>query len=177
MIRISSNVDEVIKRIEAYRNAIPNRLERLLERLATIGATEARVRFSQAMYAGDNDVTITVEPVSKTCWQIIAEGQAVLFIEFGTGISNPEHPQSSEFGFSHGTYGKGKGMNPNGWVYVGEQGNAGQTLREGVRRTKGNPPVREGVYRTKGNPPARAMYESSKEIQGEILRIATEVFG
>ena len=126
MIRISSNVDEVIKRIEAYRNAIPNRLERLLERLATIGATEARVRFSQAMYAGDNDVTITVEPVSKTCWQIIAEGQAVLFIEFGTGISNPEHPQSSEFGFRHGTYGKGKGMNPNGWVYVGEQGNAGQ---------------------------------------------------
>lgn len=163
MIQISTNADQIIKKIEAYRNSLPNRLERLLERLATIGATEARVRFSQAMYAGNNDVTITVEPVGQTCWQIIAEGQAVLFIEFGTGISNSEHPQSSEFGFRHGTYGKGKGMNPNGWVYVGEQGNAGQT-------------VREGVYRTKGNPPARAMYESSKEIQGEILRIATEVF-
>lgn len=163
MIRISTNADTLIRQIEAYRNSIEGRLERLLERLATIGATEARIRFTRAMYAGDNDVEVTVEPVSKSCYQIVASGKAVLFIEFGTGVSNPEHPQSGEFGFSHGTYGQGKGMNPNGWVYVGEQGNAGQTLRE-------------GVYRTRGNPPARAMYDSAKEIQGEVLRIAREVF-
>lgn len=163
MIKISTNVDTVIKQIETYRKLLHNRLERLLERLAMIGATEARVRFSQAMYAGKNDVVISVETVSKSCCQIVAEGQAVLFIEFGTGISNPEHPQSAEFGYKHGEYGQGKGMNPKGWVYVGEQGNAGQTLRE-------------GVYRTKGNPPARAMYDSAKEMREEILRIAREVF-
>lgn len=163
MIRISSNVDKVISQIKAYQNSLNPKLSLLLERLATIGATEARVRFSSAMYAGRNDVEINVVPVSDKSWKIVASGESVLFIEFGTGISNPEHPQSGEFGFSHGTYGQGKGSNPKGWVYVGEQGNAGQT-------------VREGVYRTRGNPPARAMYNSAKEIQSEILRIATEVF-
>lgn len=163
MIKVKTNIDKVISQVEAYQNSIASRLSALLERLALIGATEARVRFSSAMYAGRNDVEINVVPVSDKSWKIVASGEAVLFIEFGTGIANPEHPQSGEFGFSHGTYGQGKGMNPKGWVYVGEQGNAGQM-------------VREGVYRTRGNPPARAMYNSAKEIQSEIVRIATEVF-
>lgn len=115
------------------------------------------------MYAGTNDVVISVEPTA-TGYKVVATGQAVLFIEFGTGILNPEHPQSSEFGFSHGTYGKGKGANEKGWIYVGEQGNAGQ-------------PIREGVYRTYGNPPAKAMYYAAKDMKAEIYTIAKEVFG
>ena len=156
------NIDKIIGQLEAYQKVLPQTIDKLLERLATLGAFRARIDFSNAMYAGDNDVEITVEKINKG-YQISASGQAVLFIEFGTGIVNPEHPQSAEFGFLHGTYGKGKGANPNGWVYVGEQGNAGHTIRD-------------GVYRTMGNPPARAMWNASKDMRSEIEKIAQEVF-
>ncbi|MGN0558373.1 MAG: hypothetical protein ACI4IS_02865 [Acutalibacteraceae bacterium] len=156
------NLDSLISRLEKYRANLQIKINLLLEKLSVLGAFRARVDFSNAMYAGDNDVEISVDK-TETGYQITAKGQAVLFIEFGTGILNPEHPQSEEFGFAHGTYGKGKGANEKGWVYVGEQGNAGQTIRE-------------GVYRTYGNPPAKAMYNASKDMKAEIYRIAREVF-
>ncbi len=157
------NLDKVISQIESYRKGLQNKINRFLERLSTLGAYRARIEFTNAMYAGTNDVEISVEP-TKTGYKVVASGQAVLFIEFGTGVLNPEHPQSSEFGFSHGTYGLGKGANEKGWVYVGEQGNAGQ-------------PIREGVYHTYGNPPAKAMYNAAKDMKTEIYAIAKEVFG
>lgn len=157
------NLDKVISQIENYRKDLQSKINLFLEKLATLGAYRARVEFSNAMYAGKNDVEISVEP-TKTGYKVEAKGQAVLFIEFGTGVINPEHPQSSEVGFSHGTYGKGKGANEKGWVYIGEQGNAGQ-------------PIREGVYHTYGNPPAKAMYYASKDMKSEIYSVAKEVFG
>ena len=157
------NLDKVLSSIERYQKDLENKVKTLMERLAILGAYRARVEFSNAMYAGTNDVEVSVEETA-TGYKIIAQGQAVLFVEFGTGILNPEHPQSDEFGFTHGTYGQGKGANEKGWVYLGEQGNAGQ-------------PLREGVYRTYGNPPAKAMYFASKDIKEELYRIAKEVFG
>lgn len=156
------NIDKIISQIESYQKSLPKKVDMLLERLATLGAFRARIDFSNAMYAGDNDVEISVEKIEDG-YQILASGKSVLFIEFGTGVINPEHPQAADFGYLHGTYGKGKGANPNGWVYVGQQGNAGR-------------PVRDGVYRTKGNPPARAMWNASKEMRQEIEKIAKEVF-
>lgn len=156
------NIKKVISQLDGYKNNLQSRINLLLERLATLGALRARVDFSNAMYAGDNDVEVSVE-TTPTGYKIVASGCAVLFIEFGTGVINPEHPQSAEFGFSHGTYGEGKGSNEKGWIYKGVQGNAGQ-------------PVRDGIYRTYGNPPARAMYNASKEVEQEIIRIAKEVF-
>ena len=158
----TTGVDKVINRLDSYKRQIPSKMNLLMERLATIGAYRARADFSAAMYAGENDVEITVNPIANG-YEVVASGKSVLFIEFGTGVINPEHPKSGEFGFSHGTYGKGKGADPNGWVYVGEQGNAGQTIRE-------------GVYRTRGNPPAKAMYNSSEEVRRRIQEIAREVF-
>lgn len=157
------NLDKVISQLDSYKKALPGKIKLFLERLSTLGAYRARIEFTNAMYAGHNDVTISVEPTS-TGYKVVAAGQAVLFIEFGTGIINPEHPRSAEFGFSHGTYGSGKGANEKGWIYVGEQGNAGQ-------------PIREGVYRTYGNPPAKAMYYAAKDMKAQIYTIAKEVFG
>ena len=157
------NLSKVISQLGRYNSSFQKKIDSFLEQIAILGAYRARIDFSNAMYAGDNDVEVSVEPY-KGGFKIAAKGRAVLFIEFGTGIINPEHPQSSEFGFSHGSYGSGKGANENGWVYIGEQGNAGQ-------------PIKDGVYRTYGNPPARAMYNASKEIEQELLRIAREVFG
>lgn len=158
----TTGIDNVLKRLDTYKKQIPSKMKLLMERLAVIGAYRARVDFSAAMYAGENDVEVTVNAIANG-YEVVASGKSVLFIEFGTGVINPEHPKSGEFGFAHGTYGQGKGANPNGWVYVGEQGNAGQT-------------VREGVYRTRGNPPAKAMYNSSEEVRRRIQEVAREVF-
>lgn len=156
-------LDKVISQIDSYRQRLPDKLSRLMERLATLGAYRARIDFTNAMYAGENDVEVSVEKTA-TGYRVLASGHSVLFIEFGTGVINPEHPQSAEFGFSHGTYGQGKGANEKGWIYVGEQGNAGQ-------------PIRDGVYRTYGNLPARAMYNAAKDMKAQIYSIAREVFG
>lgn len=161
----TTDIAKAIKELEAYKRSFISKVKRLNERLAVIGASVARVEFSNAMYAGDNDVEVSVEVYDGGA-KVIASGGAVLFIEFGSGVSNPEHPQSGEFGFSHGTYGKEKGANPKGWVYKGEQGNAGQPIKG-----------RDGVYRTMGNPPAMAMYKAAREIESDLRRIVREVFG
>lgn len=162
-IKITSNSSKVAKQIRAYAGQLPSKYSKALERIATIGGGTARVKFTQAFYAGKNDVVIDVKRVSDTHYQVVASGETVLFIEFGTGISNPEYVAPNGLTYKHGTYGKGKGADPNGWVYVGEQGNAGQ-------------PLAEGVYKTKGNPPARAMYDASKDMRAEITRIFREEF-
>lgn len=160
----TSEIAKAIKDIQKYKQNFIRKAKELNERLATIGASVARVEFSNALYAGDNDIEVSVEVYDGGA-KIIASGGAVLFIEFGSGVKNPEHPQSAEFGFKHGTYGKGKGKNPKGWVYKGEQGNAGKPVQG-----------REGVYKTMGNPPAMAMYKAARAIEDDLRRIVREVF-
>jgi hypothetical protein len=158
------SIQKAINDIKNYKLELEYKTQILVDRLSMIGATVATYEFSNAMYAGDNDVQVRVNPI-KNGAKIIAEGQATYFIEFGAGIINPEHPQSAEFGFKHGTYGKGQGKNSNGWVYKGEQGNAGRPIQG-----------REGIYRTYGNPPAMAMYKAHKEMLANVYQIAKQVF-
>lgn len=162
-IKITSNAGKVAKQIRAYARQLPSKYSKALERIAVIGGGTARVKFTQAFYAGKNDVEIEVKRISNTHYQVVASGETVLFIEFGTGVSNPEYVAPSGLTYKHGTYGKGKGADPNGWVYVGEQGNAGK-------------PLGGDAYKTMGNPPARAMYDASKDMRTEITRIFREEF-
>jgi hypothetical protein len=156
-----------ISEIDAYQKEIDRKNKEFLYRLALIGGKEASVRFSQAMYAGLNDVKVSVEEIENG-YAIIANGSAVGFIEFGTATRHENYPNDSLFTPPpRGSYGKGQGDSskyPNGWVYRGEQGNAGR-------------PIRDNLYRTYGNPPARALYDSGKTMREEILTIAKEVFG
>ena len=162
-VTVTHNADKVFKQLEAYRKQLNSKYSKALERVAVIGGGTARVKFTQALYAGDNDVEIEVKRVSNTCYQVIASGKTVLFIEFGTGVNNPEYTAPSGLTYQHGTYGKGHGADPNGWVYVGKQGNNGKYLAD-------------GVYHTTGNPPAKAMYQASKDMQEEITRVFREEF-
>lgn len=163
-MKMTSNSDKVAEQIRAYAGQLQTKYSKALERIAVIGGGTARVKFTQAFYAGKNDVEVEVKRVSATKYQVIASGETVLFIEFGTGVANPELVEPSGLTYKHGTYGKGHGADPNGWVYVGEQGNAGR-------------PLGGDVYKTMGNPPARAMYDASKDMRAEITRIFREEFG
>lgn len=146
------------------------KMDIFLRRLTEIGRARAEEIFVKAEYDGKNDVTVTAEKTDKG-YRIVASGQSVAFIEFGTGVTMPSYPADAAVQHARGTFGQGKGADPRGWVYVGEQGTGGVQMYD----RNGEP--KPGVYRTKGNPPAAAMYHAVRAMQEAAPQIAREVFG
>lgn len=129
--------------------------EKLADKLATKALEIAQANFNNAEYAGDNDVTVTKEDVSKTEKKIVASGNSVLFVEFGAGVRYPDsHPEALRLGLKHGTYGLGRGASPKGWRYRGNKGNAPNTE---VTKT--------GLIHTYGNKANLCMYNAREEIK------------
>lgn len=145
-----ASVSRAQRRIDEYFADLIEKANTVCERLATIGAVRASLDFSRAIYNGTNDVAVTVEPIDNG-YAIHARGNAVLFIEFGSGASyGYGHPEPE--GYGPGTYpGKGHWDDPNGWWYG----------------------THEHSY---GNPPAAAMYHAKQDVLQEVQRIADEVF-
>ena len=162
-----SGIKKAQSEVRDYKRRVDAKLTEFIRRLSAIGLNVAQARFSTALYDGVNDVTVYVEQDGTKAY-IIAEGSAVAFIEFGTGVAFPEHGSGL---FKHGSYGSGKGSNPNGWVYNGSPGTGGMPLYD----RKGN--ERSGVYRTKGNPPAEAMWTAVTEMAAQITQVWREVMG
>ena len=79
----SYSINRAIKQIRKLDAEWDRKIDTLLQRLASIGATKASLDFSRAVYTGDNDVSVSVEPIENG-YSIIASGEAVLFIEFGS---------------------------------------------------------------------------------------------
>ena len=145
-----ASVSRAQRRLDEYFADLIEKANTVCERLATIGAVRASLDFSRAIYNGTNDVAVTVEPINNG-YAIHATGNAVLFIEFGSGASyGYGHPEPE--GYGPGTYpGKGHWDDPNGWWYGSH----------------------EHSY---GNPPAAAMYHAKQDVLQEVQRIAEEVF-
>ena len=145
-----ASVSRAKRSLEEYAADLIEKANTVCERLATIGAVRASLDFSRAIYNGTNDVAVTVEPIDNG-YAIHATGNAVLFIEFGSGASyGYGHPEPE--GYGPGTYpGKGHWDDPNGWWYG----------------------THEHSY---GNPPAAAMYHAKQDVLQEVQRIAYEVF-
>lgn len=168
-IRVSG-VDDLISRLRAYWKTLGEKQHLLLEKLAGIGIDVAAVKFQTAQYDGENDVVVNNSPewIRENRLFITAAGNAVTFIEFGTGVHYAEqHPKGVEMGAIRGAYGQGKGSRDS-WGYYGNPGTNGQIVKETDKGT---------VVLTHGNPPARAMYDATKEMRTRILSIAREVFG
>lgn len=161
--------DSVIAALEKYRDKLDTRKETFLRRLAEIGIEVASVKFANAQYDGINDVEVPRDPQWDGDKLIIsATGQAVAFIEFGTGVHYTEtHPKAAEFGAIRGSYGYGRGRQ-DAWTYKGDPGTDGRVI----------PSKSGGTYiLTHGNPPARAMYDAAQDMRSRILEIAKEVYG
>lgn len=151
------SVDNAIKKLETYSRDLNRKAKELCERLADMGALYAEWNFSGVLYAGDVDYHITVVEAEDGKYVIKANGESVLFMEFGAGIRHGYgHPQASEFGMGPGTYPNGKGHwdDPKGW-WFGERGNWTHTY---------------------GNAPGMPMYNAAKDLRSEILKEAQEVF-
>ena len=159
--------DSLIRKIEDLGNWQSDRAIVFADRLAQEGMEIASVKFSQAVYDGTNDVSVTVEPRGNNVRAVVATGGATLFIEFGTGVTYPDnHPEAEELGMKRGEYGHGHGKQ-HSWGYYGDPGT------NGVLKEKKNGGF---VVITHGNPANMPMYETVKELQDRLTEIAKEVF-
>lgn len=159
--------DSLIRKIEDLGNWQSDRAIVFADRLAQEGMEIASVKFSQAVYDGTNDVSVTVEPRGNNVRAVVAIGGATLFIEFGTGVTYPDdHPEAGELGMKRGEYGQGHGKQ-HSWGYYGDPGT------NGVLKEKKNGGF---VVITHGNPANMPMYETVKELQDRLTEIAKEVF-
>lgn len=167
---------KAIKELKEYQKKLDKGTERLVELLADIGVQKANVNFSSAMYSGINDVVVTHTNIEKTAngykATVSADGEAVLFIEFGTGITMADATEERQQliqgnVLNHGEYGQGRAMNPKGWVYYGERGNSSPFYTAQIG---------EGKYRTIGNPANSSLYNAYLDLEKEISRCVKEAF-
>lgn len=145
------------------KKAVNRMTDELCRRLANMGMANAKLHFFEALYDGINDADVTVEKRSNG-YAVVADGNSVLFIEFGAGVHYPDsHPEAN--GLTHGSYGKGYGKNDY-WFYTGMPGNAGGERADG----------RINTTITHGNPANMPMYQTVKDLEGELERMIKEVF-
>lgn len=152
-----SSIDAAIKQLGDYQKDLERKAQEICERLADMGAMYAEWNFSGVLYAGDIDYSIKVDRLDENTYVIKANGESVLFMEFGAGVKHGYgHPQADEFGMGPGTYPNGKGHwnDPKGW-WFGEKGHWTHTY---------------------GNAPGMPMYNAAKDLRKEIWNVAQEVF-
>lgn len=152
------SITNAIKQLEQYKKDFRKKEILFVKRLAEIGVTVASTGFALADYDGVNDVQVTMTQ-SGTHATVTAFGETVGFIEFGTGVRNPEW-DSSGMEYTppkHGTYGKGHGKRPHGWYF----------------KPNGSEGASQHTY---GNPPAEAMRTARDVMVERITQIAREVW-
>lgn len=154
----ANDIKRAIKELKAYKKRFLDDEKELVKRLAEIGLKEASVRFTTAMYDGINDASVRLDE-TENGYVIVADGQAVAFIEFGAGVyhnTGEPYPNPRPEGIvGIGEYGKGHGKRK-AWGYYDEGGE---------------------LVITRGNPAAMPMWYASEEMKNSILKIVREVFG
>lgn len=169
-VRLSdAGLRDAERQIQEYKTTLNKKAQEFAKALAQKGIDVATVRFANAQYAGDNDVTVEHDPVqTSNGFAIVAHGKAVAFIEFGTGVSHSAYGGELPAGVGeHGTYGKGNGQHKR-WYYYGESGNAGTPVKQVDGKGQLN-------Y-TSGNEPAMAMWGAVEEMASQVEATWREVW-
>ena len=151
-----ASIDAALKQVAEYKKDFLAKEKIFVKRLAEIGVSVATTGFALADYDGNNDVTVRLEWDGNRA-AVIAEGETVGFIEFGTGIKNPEWDNSG-MDYTppqHGTYGKKHGARPKGWYFKPGEGS---------------------VQHTFGNYPAEAMRTARDVMIEKVTQVAREVW-
>lgn len=151
-----NSVKKAVSLVKQYKQDFLAKEKIFVQRLAEIGVSVVTSGFATADYDGIKDVQVTMTQ-SGTSAAVIAFGETVGFIEFGTGI---KYPEWDNLGMEytppkHGTYGKGQGKNPKGWYFSNGKGSAKHTY---------------------GNQPAEAMRTARDVMVERIVQIAREVW-
>ena len=85
-----ASINEAVRRLQQYEKEFVVKEREFVRRLTEIGVSVAELGFSMADYDGVNDVLVTETQLGNRAL-VIAYGETVGFIEFGTGVKYPEY--------------------------------------------------------------------------------------
>lgn len=172
-LRDPSTLDNVIEELDKFCEVIDKLTLAVVKRLVDEGVSIARVKYASAIYAGTNDVSVEGRMIDDHTGVISANGNSVLFIEFGTGITKADNPMEraevSGNVMPHGWYGSGRGANPKGWFYKGKMPDNAPSGTEPARN-------RDGIIHTYGNDANSCLYFAREELEREFKRIVQEEY-
>ena len=148
-----ASVKKAADRLKDYSDEFDEKATEVCRRLAEIAKFRFIREFYRVHYDGNDDTKIDTDPIQGG-YRLRASGQAVLFIEFGSGAIGGGHPDAGPYGpgtWSDGPNGKGHWQDQDGWYYAHGQ-------------------------KSIGNPPAAGMYWAEQEVKASVNRISDEVF-
>ena len=159
-----ASIESAVREIQAYREWIIRKADELAHKLADIGAVNVSLGYARAAYTGDKDISVSVEERGENSYAIVANGETLLFVEFGAGIRFGDgHPMNAALGYGPGTWpDKHFSYNSKGELVENWSNDRGWYTPTGVH--------------TYGNPPSMTMYFTAKELRERILEVAREVF-
>ena len=149
------------KMIGALQTDVPKAID---EEVLNKGA-QAEHGFATAQYHGVNDVVVDVDENSVENgreWVIRASGEAVLFIEYGTGIKLKHDSQFGDFGM----------YPPGSWSATHDQF---LTDPDKLKAHHGQWPY--GGEWIDGDPSANVMYNTQKSLESTLLTEANYALG
>lgn len=152
------SIDAAIAQVKQYKKDFEEKEREFTRRLAEIGVTVAQAGYATAVdYYESSGITVRLEKNDRG-YSVLAEGEIVGFVEFGTGIRNREW-DNTDMDYTppaHGTYGKGHGAQPWGWWFVPHDGAA--------------------AIHTYGEVPVEAMRLARDEMVARVIQVAREVW-
>lgn len=172
-----SSIDNAIEQIDEFKRKLDRDMKYIVTEMAVRGVEIVRAEYAEAQYPGVKDyrVRYTYElSEDGHSAKVIAEGQSVLYLEFGAGLFKASAPFAVldiAHGSvdAHGTHGQGKGKNPKGWVYVGSEGSNPPPDTYSVGNGK--------AVRTMGNDAVPAMWHAKKAMRTILQQILMEMQG
>lgn len=161
------DIDNAVKELKAWEQWLQQKTKEFVKALGEEGVQLTSAKFASAAYDGTNDVSCEMEQRGETTVAVMAIGGAVLFIEFGTGVTYPDnHPAKPAGILGRGEYGYGLGKLKT-WRYTGDPGTNGEVITSGKHA---------GEVRTHGNPANMSMYLSIRELEEKFEEIARRVY-
>lgn len=140
-------------------------------------AMQQGLKYAIGQYSGAADASVSVVWDSDTACRIVASGQNLLFVEFGSGVTYYSAPNAAENGFGpltwSSTHKNALRSSADGasWIYKGESGGDAQPVRTKTGR------ISNGKYWTHGNPAAGMTYWGTKQLHENVESAARLVFG
>lgn len=151
----TESIDRAISKIKQYQAALDKKVNEIVEKLAQLGAEVVEFQY----YSTHEDYYEVSCIVNGNSSMIIAEGENVMFLEFGTGVYTEDHTEEMET----------KGLPV---IFPGSWSNT-----EGMGQFRPDHQYwfhKHVMYQ--GTLPSRGFYFASKEIKEQAVGIAKKVF-
>lgn len=151
------------KELEKYKDSLTYKARLLAERLSERGVEIARVQIAEldAIFTGELIESLHSEYEGSTpygaIFAVVADSSHAIYVEMGTGIVGAKHPYPGKL---PAVYAQGKTIRQladgrYGWFYKDKDGN---------------------WWFTEGMPSRPFLYNTSLELQKEVVEIAKEIF-